>query len=193
MNLLSCETVNYNLEAEMKKSILVKSDSDHHDDWCQALTRELDVEVFPKILRENKKFHEITAFFFPKKNNFSSYINERIKKIMQESKEISLLYFYEPPTKNVLLANFIVEHSARRTVTGFLNDTNNSGDHTFIENFMLNAESGTERWLFTSYVNVIDRLRSKIIQSQLGDIRDVSMRTSIELKIRTYERFFRYL
>lgn len=177
----------------VQETIEVNSCYKDHYDWCQAITSQLDVQVFPKIMRGNSAFHEITVFIFPEGSDFSYNTRKRIHDIISSRPETFYLTLHEPIGREAILANFIVKHSLTNTITGFLTNRFDPTTPSLFKNYLVKAKNGVEQWLFSGLPNTIDLLFDFVIESGLGNARTISNQKSDKLAIDMYKRFFKAL
>jgi hypothetical protein len=154
-----------------QKAVVVNSTSSHHYDWCQALTNQLDLHIFPRIIQENSEFHEITALISPRNRyDLTNNMVDLIKDIITDSPETSYSIFHEPDRNNLLFAHFLVKHEKTKTFTGFINSSVLGETYESINCSITNARSGTEHWVITGTTQSIDDTITHIQDEQLGRI-----------------------
>ena len=151
--------------------LIIELDGLTHHNWCQVLTRQLNIRVFPRIIRDTPHFHEVTVSIFPfTRTSLEDSTRKQIKKIIETSPETDHILFHEPRDRNVLMCHFIVRHDNHQTMLDFLNNQCDERDYVFLNIDFLESKNGLERWLFSGDTITLNNIANKAEEHNLGQI-----------------------
>lgn len=169
-------------------SFLLTSPKDCHSDWCQELTQDFPVQVFPKIVSENMEFHEVIAYVHPQ-YGYTLNKSQKYKMIdsIKQNKAISSFSFGSF-FKNGFVSHFLVKHNNRkhRTITKMVNHYNI--DSTV--KIPIESQNGQEKWIFLS--NDLQRLNSlmdSLKSDGLGSVKSLTHSKCRSYRIGMYSKF----
>ena len=172
--------------------MFVESSYDHHYDWCQEITKKLNLQLIPKIMHTNFDYHEVIVFISPIDEYFEYDDLCSVKTILKSRDEISLPRFHKIHDNQLIMSHFLVKHYRRNTVTGSLNSIFHD-EHSQIESRVIAAKKGVEKWLFRGNKNILNQIKDKINSETLGVV-SMQPRDSLDDRaITAYAEFFKML
>ena len=169
-------------------SFLLTSPKDCHFDWCQELTQDFPIQIFPKIVAENGEFHEVIAYVYPQYDNTLSESKKyKIIDVLKNNKDVSSFSFGSF-FKNGFVSHFLVKHNnpERRTITKMVNNYS-------VENVIkipIESKNGQEKWIFLSNNKQhLNSLKSSLIEDGLGSVEKLTHSTCRNYRIEMYRKF----
>jgi hypothetical protein len=186
-----------------QKCLLVNSE---HYDWCYNLTSKKNVTLYPRVLRREPSFHEVSVFITPNSaHELKAEDIEDIKMILGNRSDImsSSIFLKSSNGLKIVLARLVIKHENSNTMTGFLaNDFWGSNRLTrkphsifdVVQKYILDTSRGFEKWLFIGSAANLDRINSDLLEG--GFVKKsyfIPMDKAIEQRAITYQRFFNSL